>query len=98
MYEKFGNINTDYDSLRRLRVDRQNSLPKNTAGAFDFPITMDELKRAVQKGKPNKAPDWDGISHDFFKIMWESIKNELLEVVNEMYIDGQISAIKNMEC
>jgi hypothetical protein len=61
MYEKFGNINTDYDSLRRLRGDRQNSLPKDAAEAIDAPITMDELKRAVQKGKPNKAPGWNGM-------------------------------------
>jgi hypothetical protein len=52
---------------------------------------MDELKRAVQKGRPNKAQGWDGISHEFSKIMWDTIKHELLEVVNEMYRDGQIS-------
>jgi hypothetical protein len=56
---------------------------------------MDELKRTVQKGKPNKAPCWYGIRHDFFKIMWDTIKHELLEVVNEMYIDGQISNNQN---
>jgi hypothetical protein len=91
MYEKFGNISTDNESLRGLLGYRHNTLPQDAAEAIDAPITMDELKRAMQKGKPNKAPGWDGISRDFFKTMWDTIKYELLEVVNEMYIDGQIS-------
>jgi hypothetical protein len=96
MYEKFGNIATDNDSLRQLLSDTHNILPQEAAEAMDAPITMDELRRAVQKGKPNKAPGLDGISQDFFKTMWDTIKHELLEVVNEMYKDGQISN-KNME-
>jgi hypothetical protein len=96
MYEKFGNISTDNDSLRWLLCYRLNTLPQDAAETIDAPITMDELKRAVQKGKPNKAPGWDSISRDFFKTIWDTIKYEVLEVVNEMYIDGQIS-IKNTE-
>jgi hypothetical protein len=91
MYKKLGNITIEYDSLRRLLDGRHNILPNEATEAIDASITMDELKRAVQKGKPNKAPGWDRISNDFFKIMWDAIKHELLEVVNEMYRDGQIS-------
>jgi hypothetical protein len=65
MYKKFGNITIEYDSLRRLLDVRHNILPKKATEAIDGPITMEELKRAVQKGKPNKAPGWDGISQDF---------------------------------
>jgi hypothetical protein len=91
MYENFGNISTDNDSLRQLLGNRHNTLPPDAAGAIDVHITIDELKRAVQKGKPNKAPGGDGIGQDFFKTMWDTIKYELLEVVNKMYIDGHIS-------
>jgi len=49
------------------------------------------MRRAVQKGKPNKVPGRDGISQDFFKTMWDTIKYKLLKVVNNLYIDGQIS-------
>jgi hypothetical protein len=58
--------------------------------AIDVPITMDELKRAVQKRKPNKAPDGGGISKDILNSIWDTIKYDLLEVVNKMYIDSQI--------
>ena len=69
MYEKFGKIPTDNDSLRRLLSNGHNTLSPDAAEAIDAPITMDEMKRAVQKGKPNKAPGGDGISQDFFKRM-----------------------------
>jgi hypothetical protein len=78
--EKFSGIYTDSDSLRRLLVNGHNTLPPEAAEAIDKPISLEELKRAVQKGKPNKAPGGDGISHDFYKTMWDTIKYELLEV------------------
>jgi hypothetical protein len=62
VYEKFGKISTENDSLRLLLGYSHDTLPRDAAEAIDAPITMDELKRAVQKGKPNKAPSWDGIS------------------------------------
>jgi hypothetical protein len=62
MYEVFGNIPTDNDSLRRLLDYEHNTLPPNAAEAIDVLITVDELKRTVQRGKPNKAPGGDCIS------------------------------------
>jgi hypothetical protein len=85
MYKKFDRITIDYDSLQRLLDGRNNTLPNETT------VAMDKLKRAVMKGKPNKAPGWDGISNDFFRTVWDTIKHELLEVVNDMYRDGQVS-------
>jgi len=76
IYEKFGNIPTDNDSLRRLLSKGNNTLPPYAAEAIDAPIRMDEMKRPVQKGKPNIAPGGDGISQDFFKTMWDTIKYE----------------------
>jgi len=91
MNEKFGSIPMDNDSLRWLLDNERNTNPQDEAKATDVPITVDELKRAVQKGKPNKAPGGDGVSQDFFKTNWSTIKYELLEVVNQTYIYGQIS-------
>jgi hypothetical protein len=67
MCEKFGNISTENDSLRHLLCNGHTTLPPDATDAIAVPITKDELKRAVQKGKPNKARSGDGISHDFFK-------------------------------
>jgi hypothetical protein len=72
MYKKFDRITIDYDSLQRLLDGRNNTLPNEATVAIDEPIKMDELKRAVMKGKPNKAPGWDSISNDFFITMWDT--------------------------
>jgi len=66
-------------------------LPQDEANTLDTPITLDELRCAVQKGKSNKAPGTDGISQDFFKKMWDTMKEDLTEIANQMYIDGMIS-------
>jgi hypothetical protein len=58
---------------------------------MDAPIPMNELRSAVTKGKPNKVPGGDGISQDFYKIAWETIKHELLEIVNLMYVGENIT-------
>jgi endonuclease/exonuclease/phosphatase family metal-dependent hydrolase len=68
MYKKSGNITIEYVSLRRLLDGRHNILPNEATEAIDAPIKMYELKRAAEKGKPNKEPGWNGISNDFFKI------------------------------
>jgi hypothetical protein len=60
--EKFSRIHTDSGSLRRLLDTGHNTLPPESVETIDKPITLEELKYAVQKGKPNKAPGSDGIS------------------------------------
>jgi len=52
---------------------------------------MDELHDAVRKGKRNKAPGPDGICHEFYKKIWDIIKNELLDIINIMYLERRTS-------
>jgi len=91
MQTKFVTIPMDGDSLRGLMGSVIKKLPQDAANALDTPITLDELRCAVRKGKFNKVPSADGIIHDLFKTMWETIKDDLLEIINHMYIDGKIS-------
>jgi len=91
MQTKFDTIPVDGESLRRLMESVTKKIPQDSANALDTPITLDELRCAVRKRKSNKAPGADGTSQDFFKKMWATIKDDLLEIVNHMYIDGKIS-------
>jgi len=52
---------------------------------------MDELHDTVRKGKRKKDPGSDGICHEFYKKMWDMIKNELLDIINIMYLEGRTS-------
>jgi hypothetical protein len=38
------------------------------------PITLEEFKRAIDKGPRNKAPEADGIVHEFYVHFWDVIK------------------------
>ena len=53
---------------------------------------MDKLRNAISKGKPHKAPGHDGISLRFYKMAWEVMKLDLLQIINCMYSDGIILA------
>jgi len=49
---------------------------------------MNKNQRALKKGKHYKAPGSDGIGQEYFKTTWE---NDMLEIVNQMYVDGKIT-------
>jgi hypothetical protein len=88
MQQKFDTIPTNEENIRQMTRRIKKRIPIEAVKEIDDPITMEELHEAVKKGKPNKATGEDGISQEFFKMMWDTIKNELLEVINQMYDNG----------
>ena len=52
---------------------------------------MEELREAVKKGKRHKSPGPDGICHEFFKEMWDVVKNDTLDIINNTYMEGAVS-------
>jgi hypothetical protein len=52
---------------------------------FKAPVTEEELWHALKAGKKNKAPGEDGVPTDFYQVMWTSVKQYLLRVVNAMH-------------
>jgi hypothetical protein len=82
---KFDVIPANEDNLRQLMRAIRKTLPTEAEVDLDTPITMDELRDSVKRCKTNKAPGDDGINQEFFKVMWDTIKYELLEMVNQMY-------------
>ena len=44
----------------------------------------------MRKGDCNKAPGRDDICLKFFKVNWDSIKDDMLVPFNQMYLDGRI--------
>jgi hypothetical protein len=51
-------------------------------------ITIDELQLAIRQGKERKVPGIDGICHEFFQHTWDVTKNDILSILNSMFIDG----------
>jgi exonuclease III len=87
---KYNTIITDNDSIQRIARGIGKKVPPEANTAFESPISMEELHAAIKQGKKGKAPGYDGISHDFFQLSWEVIKNDLLIIMKQMYMDGII--------
>jgi hypothetical protein len=89
--KKYDVIPVNSERIKVTLCNITTKLPPEAHIALDAPITMDELQHAIQKGKPQKAPGCDGISHDFYKATWEMNKDDMLTIINQMYKDGQIA-------
>jgi hypothetical protein len=59
--------------------------------AFQMPITEEKLHGAVMSGKKKKAPGYDGICTDFLQVAWPTIGEDLLQIVNSVYTDGDVA-------
>jgi hypothetical protein len=79
------------DQIRTLLECNMPRIPEEANEQFEQPIIMDELHYAIKAGKPHKSPGHDGIPHEFFKLKWEVIKEELLQIMNEMYVQSIIN-------
>ena len=53
---------------------------------------MEELWQAVSQGKLHKAPGIDGICLEFYRVEWDVIKTELLQILNCMFTNGPLLA------
>jgi len=59
--------------------------------ALEEPVTLEEIYHAIKTGKLHKSPGYDGICQEFLNKTWETTKEDLLQIVNEMYSDELIS-------
>jgi len=84
-------IQADTKSVTELMGNIRNKIQCEANQAMEAPILMGELETAVKMGRSNKAPGCDGINTDFFKIMWDTFKSDLLCILNEMLIEGKIT-------
>jgi hypothetical protein len=55
---------------------------------LEAPITTDELRQEIKKGKRRKAPGMDGISQDFFREAWDVIHADMLTIIQTMHNEG----------
>ena len=88
---KYKAIPCNINSFLYLTSGDMPNIPKEANMVLENPITRDELHTAVKNGKRHKSPGPDGISHEFYKYMWETCNEDLLDVLNNMYIEGEAS-------
>jgi hypothetical protein len=54
----------------------------------DRPLTVEELGSALKKLPGGKAPGIDGLPSEFFKMFWNKLKNDFLQVLLESFQTG----------
>jgi hypothetical protein len=60
-------------------------------GMLEWPLERTELHRVVQTGERKKAPGNDGLGREFDSHIWATIKDDLCEVINQIFWAGNIS-------
>ena len=88
MTQRYNRIKIEEMCIKELISCGINKIPMTANSVLEEPITMDELLTAVRKGKTHKSPGQDGICHEFYKMTWEIIKHDMLDVMNHMYKHG----------
>lgn len=68
----------------------KNRLTDDQSSGLGQPFTMDELEAAHKRMKKGRAPGNDGLSVDFYKIMWKLIREDLLDTLNEVLIGKEL--------
>ena len=84
--EKYSPIHvTDNCLVEMVNVIRSHTQP-SCVTYLEHPITAAELYNAIKSGGPNKSPGSDGIGREFFLHLWDTIRDDILQVVNHMYL------------
>jgi hypothetical protein len=91
MRQEYDHIPTSAESTRSILECGIKVISVSAKAALQEPITLDELHCAIKQGKTNKAPGQDGICLEFYNHTWETIKQDMLDIMIEMYKDGKIT-------
>jgi len=67
-----------------------STVPDSANLALEEPVTLEEIYQAIKTGNPHKPRDMTGYL-EFLKETWETTKEDLLLIVNEMHTEEIIS-------
>jgi predicted transcriptional regulator len=81
---------TDPHAMCTLLSTIKSCIPVEAHKDVEHVITIDKLIIAVHQGKKRKAPGRDGICKEFFQYTWDVTKHDILKILNEMYIGGEV--------
>ncbi|CAG2249246.1 unnamed protein product [Mytilus edulis] len=68
-----------------------NKLTEEDKTHFDTFITQDECLKLLKEFKNNKSPGVDGIGKSFYLKFWNIIGEDLVEVLNNVYLNGELT-------
>ena len=88
---KFTKEHIDEVAMETLINSCERRLADDENGPINELFTMEELNNVKNSMKNGKSPGTDGLSVDFYKQTWSFIAQDLLDVLNYMFLSGEIS-------
>ncbi len=65
-------------------------VPHELNSVLSKAVTLEELQKALQNMEGNKVPGIDGLPIEFYKTFWTEVSLDLLQVLNESLVNGQL--------
>jgi hypothetical protein len=87
LQDTYENINVHEESIRVLVEAVNHNAGIKYEDTLHDPITQEELRAAIRNGGKYKAPGSDGISAEFFRLHYDILQEDLLEVINQIYMN-----------
>jgi hypothetical protein len=72
-------------SLDESNIDDISQVTENENETLTSPFTMAEIKEAVFQMEHNKATGSDGFPVEFYQVLWEIIKEDMLALFSDFY-------------
>jgi hypothetical protein len=88
---KYQLIAVDETALATLRNFLRPVCQMAYAEQLEQIITYDEMLAALCAGARRKSPGINGLSLEFYTANWETVRSELLLLLNHRYLDKHIS-------
>jgi hypothetical protein len=81
----------DDNAITALLQNMPQVNPSIYAVQLERPITSDEIHNAMRAGAPHKAPVIDGLNLEFHTTNWDTIRIDLTELINHMFLQKRIA-------
>jgi len=87
---KYQPIEIDQTCVTRLQGVILLTCPTKYADLLEQRVITEELLSALRSGAKHKMPGIDGFSLEFYIANWDTIKQDLLEQMNQMFLHKKI--------
>jgi hypothetical protein len=91
MYDTIEVNDASVEKLEVVRCEQHTSYE----GMLELPFEPKEMYRTIQAGGRKKAPGNDGLGCEIYSHNWAIIKDNLCEVINQMFWAGNIAPTKS---
>jgi hypothetical protein len=88
---KYGPITVEDEYIERMTEIGRRDISTAWREQLEQPISPEEIHVAVMKGGKKIAPGSDGLGWEFDKANWATIKDDMGEVMNQMFTEGKVS-------